>query len=97
MPRFAVCCDQELLTGLGDLVASSRCDLDLRVHSHLAENHAEIEQVRKMFGGKSYADVYRDSGLLTDRTIMAHCVHLRQDEMAAMAETGATSLTFYWQ
>ncbi len=38
MPRFAVSCDRELMTGLGSLAKK----FDVRIHTHLAETKPEV-------------------------------------------------------
>lgn len=38
---------------------------------------------------KNYTDVYASAGLLTDKTIMAHCIHLDEAELSAMRSAGA--------
>ena len=37
----------------------------------------------------SYTHVYEATGLLTDRTVLAHCIHLSDDEVRAIRESGA--------
>jgi guanine deaminase len=69
-PRFALCCTNNLLTGLGKLAAS---DSTLAIQTHIAENQGEITMTRKLFPEcSSYADVYDHYGLLSERTILAH-------------------------
>jgi len=77
-PRFAPSCVPETLTQLGALAQ----DKKLRVQTHISENLNELELVKELFPDqKSYADVYDHHGLLTERTILAHAVHLSKEEM----------------
>ncbi|KAJ3150135.1 hypothetical protein HDU89_003223 [Geranomyces variabilis] len=86
-PRFAVSCTSELLTGLGDLARERG---GLHIQTHLAENRAECAFVKELFpASESYAGVYRDHGLLTPRTVLAHCVHLSDADRKMLRETGA--------
>ncbi|KAJ3162283.1 hypothetical protein HDU86_004763 [Geranomyces michiganensis] len=86
-PRFAVSCTGELLTGLGDL---ARARGGLHIQTHLAENKAECAFVKELFpASESYAGVYRDHGLLTPRTVLAHCVHLSDADRKMLRDTGA--------
>jgi guanine deaminase len=56
------------------------------VQSHLSENKDEVEWVRRLFPAvESYAAVYDSAGLLNERAIMAHCVHLSPSEIALLA------------
>lgn len=51
------------------------------MQTHISENKAEIELVKELFpDSKHYTDVYDRTGLLTDKTILAHCVHLSAEE-----------------
>jgi len=84
-PRFAITCTPELLEGLGDLAERYDC----HVQSHLDENVNEIDFVKKLFPGKSYTQVYKDAGLLTNKTVMAHCVQITDDELAMLRESGS--------
>ncbi|KAG8700210.1 hypothetical protein FRC11_013133, partial [Ceratobasidium sp. 423] len=57
-------------------------DPTLAIQTHISENLGEIEFTRELFPeAASYADVYKRAGLLTDRTILAHAVHLSDEEM----------------
>ncbi|MHC4129722.1 MAG: amidohydrolase family protein [Planctomycetota bacterium] len=77
-PRFAVSCTDELLARAGARAAASQ---DVFVQTHLAEARREGALVRELFpGDPHYAGVYDRHGLLTDRTLLAHCVYLEDDE-----------------
>jgi len=55
---------------------------DIPIQSHLSENTDEVKWIKEvLFPGKKYTQVYEDHGLLTDKTIMAHCVHLDDQEV----------------
>jgi len=85
-PRFAISCTEELLERLG------RVALDnprLAIQTHISENKDEIELTRSLFGTDSYAQVYEKFNLLRDNTILAHGVHLTEDEMVLLAKYGA--------
>ncbi|KAF9307455.1 hypothetical protein BGZ74_000014 [Mortierella antarctica] len=85
-PRFAISCDSALLTELGKLAA----EYDLPIQSHLCENLNEIGFTMSLFPNSvNYTSVYADHGLLNDRTIMAHCVHMKDEELDLMKEKNA--------
>ena len=85
-PRFAPSCSAGLLRSLGDLAAET----GLPVQTHVSENADEIALVAQLFpASASYTGVYDDAGLLTPRTILAHGVHLGDDEVALVARRGA--------
>ena len=54
---------------------------------HLAETEDELRQVEERYGMRPVA-LLDKVGLLTPRTIAAHCVHLNDEEMALLAERG---------
>jgi guanine deaminase len=82
-PRFAVTSTQEQLEAAGAL---AREFPEAYVQTHLDENEAEIKLVAQRFpDARSYLDVYDRAGLLGPRSVFGHCIHLRDDELAAMA------------
>ncbi|RKP26721.1 hypothetical protein SYNPS1DRAFT_13797 [Syncephalis pseudoplumigaleata] len=94
-PRFAPTCSAEALRRLGELAAEENKLREragrpsLPIQTHLSENEAEIAWVAKLFPeSASYTDVYDRAGLLSSRTIMAHCVHLTAEERARLKATG---------
>ena len=60
-----------------------------RVHVHAAETQAELQQVAGRHGGRSPFRVLHDAGLLTDRTVLAHAVHLTDTDIELVASAGA--------
>ena len=54
--------------------------------THASESRSEIETVRQKYG-KSPIEVLDGAGLLGERTLLAHCVHLSDSEIARLAET----------
>ncbi|KAB5591757.1 Guanine deaminase [Ceratobasidium theobromae] len=86
-PRFAISCTPELLSALGEIASS---DPTLAIQTHISENTKEIEFTRTLFPEcMSYAHVYKHYGLLNERTILAHAVHLEDEEMRMVHECGA--------
>ncbi|XP_017034394.1 guanine deaminase [Drosophila kikkawai] len=84
-PRFALSCSKELLKELGDIAKR----FDLHIQSHISENLAEIEVVKDIFK-TSYAGAYDEAGLLTNKTVMAHGVHLEDDEVELLKTRGTS-------
>lgn len=85
-PRFAPACSRELLDQLGDI---SRAN-NWHVQTHLDENVNEIKWVGELFPeAQSYTGVYADHGLLGDKTVLAHCVHLTTDEVELVRSSQA--------
>ena len=85
-PRFAPTSTQELLERAGDLKREFR---DAYVHTHISENKGEIEWVHELFPEAEYADVYDNYGLLDERSVLAHGVHLTEEELDLLSRRGS--------
>jgi len=86
-PRFAIACTDDLLTRLGKLSAE---EPNIRIQTHISENPSEVEYTRSLFpSAPSYAGVYDAFGLLKNNTILAHAVHLSQEEIDLIKERDA--------
>lgn len=84
-PRFVPTCTPELMKKLAELAKQYKAP----IQSHISENTGEVIWVSELHPEcASYADVYDKMGLLTDRTIMAHCVHNTDEEIQLMADRG---------
>ncbi|MGP1346509.1 MAG: amidohydrolase family protein [Phycisphaerales bacterium] len=89
-PRFAISCTEELLAEFGWLV---RDRAELFVQTHLAETRAECALVRELFPDSAhYTGVYDALGLLTRRTLLAHCLHLSREEWMLIGERGSVAV-----
>jgi guanine deaminase len=59
------------------------------VQSHVAEHLAEVAWIAQLFPDRSsYVDVYAHFGLLGERAIYAHGIHLSDAEFATLAASG---------
>ena len=86
-PRFVPTCTPELMAALGKLADAH----GLLVQSHVSENGNEIAWVKDLHPEcSSYTDTYAHYGLLSARTLLAHGVHLTDDELALLARTHST-------
>ncbi len=78
-PRFAPTSTPEQLELAGALWKESP---DVYVHSHISENLKEIDWVKLLFPkAKNYLDVYDSAGLIGKRSLLAHGVHLTEEEL----------------
>ncbi len=88
-PRFVPTCSDAQLAGAGEI---ARQHPDVWIQSHVAENADEVAWVRQLHpGARSYLDVYRQFGLLRERAVYAHCIHVDDADRALMRETGAAA------
>jgi len=61
--------------------------LDVRLHTHFAENVEDDDFSLRMFGCRPF-EYLRDVGWLSDRTWVAHCVMPNHDEIQALGAAG---------
>jgi guanine deaminase len=86
-PRFAPTSTDAQLLEAGKLAALFP---DVYIHSHVAENLAEVAWVDELFPwSRSYLDVYDHFGLLRERTVLAHGIHLDVADRERLQESGA--------
>ena len=86
-PRFALTSSDAQLEASGALLKEHP---DCYMQTHLAENLKEIEAVGELFPkAKNYTDVYDRYGLLGAKSVFGHCIHLSEDELARLADTGS--------
>lgn len=89
-PRFALTSTDAQLEAAGAL---ARAHPTAHVQTHLSENHAEIAATKALFPwARSYAGVYARYGLLGPRSLFGHCIHLEDEEVELLAETGSVAV-----
>lgn len=89
-PRFAITSTGEQLAELGALLEEFPTVL---MQTHLDENRDEIAAIRKLFpGDPSYTAVYARFGLLGPRSLMGHCIHLEDAEVALLRDTQSVAV-----
>lgn len=82
-PRFAVSCCDDLMTELGKLAA----EFNIPVQTHMCETRDEVALIGSLFPeADNYADVYDKAGLLTEKTILGHCIYLTSSEIDLVKE-----------
>ncbi|MDB9517103.1 guanine deaminase [Roseofilum reptotaenium CS-1145] len=82
-PRFAPTSTPEEL----ELAGSFSEYPDLYIHTHLSENIKEIAWIKELFPQASdYLNVYEEFGLVTERSIFAHGIHLSDSELQRLSE-----------
>jgi guanine deaminase len=78
-----------LMKGLGELC----CRKDGRlyhVQTHMAETTQDVARMRKLHPEfQEYSDMYHHYGLLHQKTILAHCVHLSDHDISMIAQNNA--------
>ena len=82
-PRFAVSCTRELIERVSRLAR----ERGVMIHTHASENRDECEMVERETGKRNV--VYLDSlGVSGPNVLLAHCVHLSEEELGLLASKG---------
>ena len=85
-PRFAVTSSDAQLAAAGQLADEFP---DTLVHTHLSENLEEVAWIAELFpDARSYLDVYAQHGLVRERSVFAHCIHLHEEDYQEFARHG---------
>ena len=85
-PRFAPTCSRELMEGLAQIAKEN----DVRLQTHLSECKPEVAWVKEIEPwAEHYTDVYGQTGILTEKTILAHCVYLSDKELKSIRSFGS--------
>ena len=88
-PRFALTSSEAQLEAAARLASEYP---DVWIHTHLAENHDEVQKIAELFPwSDSYLGVYDSFGLLRERSVFAHCLHLQASECSLMAAKGGAA------
>jgi guanine deaminase len=88
-PRFAGSSSEEQLRSAARLAQEFP---DSLIQTHVAESLEEIAWIRQLFPrARSYLDVYDSYGLLRDRAVYAHCIHLDTVDRTRLAVSGAAA------
>ena len=91
MPRFIPTCTPQLLSALGDMAKHHRC----HITTHLSESPDEVEFSRHLDAtvdggdGRTDAQILDQHGLLTLGCVLAHSVHLSQNDQELLKSRNA--------
>ena len=84
-PRFAITSTPELMEVSQTLCAENK---SCYVQTHLSENIDEIKTTLELFPDqKDYLSIYDKYKLLSNKTLLAHSIHLEMNEIERMKET----------
>ncbi|MCY3833707.1 MAG: guanine deaminase [Chloroflexi bacterium] len=87
-PRFALTSSPEQLEMAGALM---REHADVHLQSHISENRDEVARAAELYPQrKHYTDIYEHYGLLNERAIYGHGIHLSEGELRRFHATGAS-------
>ena len=87
-PRFSPTSTPDQLSALGSLWSEFP---ECLMQTHLSEQVDEIDWVRKLFPkARDYLDTYETFGLLGERGVYGHAIHLETREIDRLSEVGAS-------
>lgn len=81
-PHAPYTCDESYQRRIADLAAEH----GLGIHTHLSESLGEIESIRESYGCTPIELAHR-TGLLGEKTVAAHCVHLTPSDIELLASS----------
>lgn len=90
-PRFAPTTSPEVMKQASKMIKNVKGFSQ----SHLSENLGEIDYVLNLYRSsykefknvKNYTDIYKKVGMLNSRSIMAHAIHMSDEELKTLAKT----------
>lgn len=89
-PRFALTSTPEQMETAQIL---AREHPECYIQTHIDENHAEIEATMSLYPNHAdYMGIYEDYGLLGSKTLLGHCIHMNDREIAAMIESRSVAV-----
>jgi guanine deaminase len=87
-PRFSLSCSEGMLEACGALLAETG---DLTVTTHINESAAEVLSVAELFAwSRDYLDTYERFGLVGPASVLAHDVHVTDDELSRLGAAHAS-------
>jgi guanine deaminase len=88
-PRGGPWCPPGLMAGLGKK-SQNQGGEKIRVQGHMCETLNDMKNTFKVHPGfTNYTEMYQSYGLLHERSIMAHCIHLSDRDIEVLVETKA--------
>ena len=89
-PRFAITSTPEQLEVAQALAHAFP---DCYVQTHINENHDEIRYTGELYPeDQDYMGIYERYELLGQKTLLGHCIHMKEREISVMIETGAVAV-----
>ena len=87
-PHAIYSCSVQLL----EQVAREAEERKMLKHTHLSESDNEVANCLKQYG-KTPVKLLSDIGFLDEKTILAHCVKMRDDDISVIADAGSSVVT----
>ena len=89
-PRFAITSSPEQLKLAGELVENNP---SCYIQTHLSENRDEIEYTLSLYPNyRHYLDIYLKNGIVNNRSLLGHSIHLSGDEISIFEQSQAVAV-----
>ena len=90
-PRGGPYAPPELMGGLGKLSQNKDAGGDkIRVQAHMCETTEDISRMKQLHEGfENYTEMYKSYGMLHEKSILAHSIHLSDRDVEVLKETKA--------
>jgi len=88
-PRGGPWAPPDLMEGLGKLSQNGGRE-KIHVQAHMCETVDDIEKMKEVHPGfGNYGDMYQSHGLMHEKSILAHCIHLSDIDIEVLLKTKA--------
>ena len=87
-PHAPYTCTEDYLL---EIAAAAR-ELDLGIHTHLCETQGEVDGCLAQYGCTPI-ELFDRCGLLSERTVAAHCIYLTESDMELLKKRGVSVAT----
>lgn len=88
-PRGGPYCSPELMAGLGK-ISCSTSEQPIHMQGHMCETTNDIALMKSVHPGfANYSEMYKHYGLMHEKSVLAHCIHLSDKDIEILKETKA--------
>ncbi|KAL9620777.1 MAG: hypothetical protein Q9160_004677 [Pyrenula sp. 1 TL-2023] len=88
-PRGGPYCSPALMAGLGAM-SHSASERPIHVQGHMCETTNDIALMKSVHPGfDNYSEMYKHYGLMHEKSVLAHCIHLSDRDIEILKETKA--------
>ncbi|MGB9771588.1 MAG: amidohydrolase family protein [Candidatus Kapaibacteriota bacterium] len=89
-PRFAATCTMKLLSKTAQVAKEG----GFFIQTHLAENQSEVKFIKSLFERERHrvptnTHIFKKSGILGEKTLLAHCLYLSLPEIQLIKDSGS--------
>lgn len=88
-PRGGPYCSPELMSGLGK-ISNTQPEQRIHVQGHMCETLNDIAMTKAVHPGfENYSEMYQHYGLMHEKSVLAHCIHLTDRDIEILRDSRA--------